>query len=34
MIIYVVSSRSYAEDLLEKAFAPAFSNETIIDLGK
>ncbi len=30
--IYIFSNKIYAEDLLEKAFEPAFKNETIINL--
>ncbi len=33
MVIYIFSNKIYAEDLLEKAFAPAMTNETIINLG-
>jgi len=30
--MYIFSNKIYAEDLLEKAFEPAFKNETIINL--
>jgi len=33
IIIHSFSNKSYAEDLLEQAFEPAMSNETIINLG-
>ena len=32
MVIYTFSDKIYAQDLLEKAFQPAMSNQTIIDL--
>lgn len=32
VVIYAFGNKIYAEDLLEKAFAPAMSNETIINL--
>ncbi|MFA6256299.1 MAG: hypothetical protein WC606_03875 [Candidatus Absconditabacterales bacterium] len=33
IVIHSVSNKIYAEDLLEQAFKPAMSNETIINLG-
>lgn len=32
IVIHSVSNKIYAEDLLEQAFKPAMSNETIINL--
>lgn len=32
IVIYVFNNKIYAEDLLEKAFEPAMSNETIVNL--
>jgi len=32
LVIYSFSNRIYAEDLLEKAFEPAMSNETVVNL--
>lgn len=32
MVIYVFSDKIYAQDLLEKAFQPAMTNETIVNL--
>ena len=33
LVLYVFSNKIYAKDLLEQAFEPAMSNETIINLG-
>jgi hypothetical protein len=32
VVIYIFSDKIYAQDLLEQAFAPAMTNETIINL--